>query len=262
MWEIKPEKLGDPEPAPKTTSIGKWIVVAVILLAGAGYGIWRWYSSVNRSVGSTVQSQVPVDAGTDDAGSVPTDKIADGDSILRELGGTLSGAPEIKTWLAEPGLIRRLASAVNLLADGDSPREVLGFLSPKGKFEVTGDRHIAPRSYQRYDLVTNVITSIDVSAAGKGYRALLPYLRSASAEVGKPNRVFETALREAMEKVINAPIPDVEPLVKEKALVYVFVDPKLEGASALQKHLLRMGLTNARALQRWVKSVHQEIFPP
>src|SRR5947209_141543 len=83
---------------------------------------------------------------------------------------------------AAPDLVRALAAAVNLVADGDSPRAVLGFMEPKERFSVreeVGPKtkrppakgkkkqpppprkeriFVAPKSYQRYDAITALVT--------------------------------------------------------------------------------------------------------
>jgi hypothetical protein len=262
MWEIKPQQSPEPELEGQRSGVWKWLVAGLVALIGLGVGFWYWNSS-QKLASAPPLAVAAMDAGTGgDAGYIAAEQISDGDAILRQMGATLSTAPELKSWLSANGLIRRLASAVNLIADGDSPAEVLGFLAPKGKFEVERkpQMHAAPSTYARYDTVTRVLTSIDVLALGKVYRAVLPYLRSAYAEVGRPDKTFETALRAALDKMLATPIPESDPILKEHGLGYVYVDPKLESLSAAQKHLLRTGPANSRALQKWGNALRAELF--
>jgi len=53
--------------------------------------------------------------------------------------------------------------------------------------------------------------------------------------------------------------PEDDPELTEGVLVYTYVDPKLESLSAAQKHLLRMGPTNALSIQRWLNQLNQEL---
>src|SRR5262249_51772632 len=150
-------------------------------------------------------------------------------------------------WLSEADILRRLVAAVNLIAEGNTPRAVMGFLAPGAKFEVrTEHRRLfpSPKSYARYDLVAQTLTSVDPTAAAKTYGALKRYIDAAFSEIGRPTRTFEAVLRQAIDRLTQTPISDEDPELSEGVMVYVYADPKLESLSAAQKHLLRMGPTN------------------
>jgi hypothetical protein len=117
----------------------------------------------------------------------------------------------------------------------------------------------SPKSYARYNGVTRILTSIDPIAAGKAYGTLKPYIDAAFAEIGRPNRSFDAAFHQAVDKLVSTPIATESPELKEAVLVYAYADPKLEALSAAQKHLLRMGPTNGLAIQRWLKQLDEAL---
>src|SRR5215471_9715539 len=222
-----------------------WKIVAVLavglLLGLGGVALWRWkQSQETRPV--PVAQQVP-EAKAPPAQTVPRLPMAEGDGLLRQLLPQLSNSKELAQWLSQGDILRRLVAAVNLVAEGNSPRSVVSFLNPPGRFQVTernNQIYASPRSYARYDLVTRVLTSIDVSAAAKVYEQLKPYLDSAFAEIGRPGKSFDSVLREAIGKLTSTPVPETEPVLQPKGLAYAYTDPRLESLSAAQKHLLRM----------------------
>ncbi len=249
--------------APRST-LGPRLVLGLVLLAAAGAAFWWWRQSRETpAVAPPVESK-PV---TQPPAAPPTASMAEGDGLLRQLGARLSNASQLPKWLAEADIVRRLVAAVNLIAEGSSPRPVLGFLGPAGEFEVMKRKgkkplRASPRSYARYDAVTQVVASIDATAAAKVYGQMKPYLDSAFAEVGRPGKSFDGVLRAAMAKISATPIPLTEPALEPKGLGYGYVDPKLEELSPAQKHLLRMGPNNARAIQAWLKKFEDAIGKP
>ena len=236
------------------------ISVAVLLLGAAIAAFWFWKQGQHRP-SAPITEQAPAAPAT----AVPSTRpvsIAEGDSLLRQLGTQLSSAAELAKWLSEADILRRLVAAVNLISEGNSPRAVVGFLAPAGKFEVQKENRRlfpSPKSYARYNGVTRILTSIDPIAAGKAYGTLKPYIDAAFAEIGRPNRSFDAVFHQAVDKLVSTPITNESPELKEAVLVYAYADPKLEALSAAQKHLLRMGPTNGLAIQRWLKQLDEAL---
>ena len=237
-----------------------WLVLGLVVLAVGGVAVWRWKQSTQLPTVAPVEESKPAPAETAPATSnLPA---TEGDALARQLGAELSRASEWARWLAEPDIIRRLVAAVNLVAEGNSPRPVLSFLIPAGQFEVVRrgrSIHTSAKSYARYETITRVLTSIDTAAAGKAYGRAKPYLDSAFAQIGRPGQSFDSVLHQAIESLTAAPVPEDEPELEEKGVAYAYKDPKLEQLTAAQKHLLRMGPENERALQAWLRKLDESI---
>src|SRR5262249_46651612 len=148
------------------------ISVAVLLLAAAIAAFWFWKQNQHRPAPPVVESATPAPAETPAA---PPVAVADGDAQLRQLAAQLSSSTELAKWLSEADILRRLVAAVNLIAEGNSPRALLGFLAPGAKFEVRHENrrlYASPKSYARYDLVTYTLTSTDPTVAATTYAVL------------------------------------------------------------------------------------------
>jgi hypothetical protein len=229
------------------------VIVAVALAAGVGYQYWS--SRQPQPVASfepVGASSTPVEP------AVPLPSVDDSDALMRQKAVFLS--PSAAKLLLSDNLLRRLTAAVDIVANGDSPRESLSFLKPKGKFRAAvknGRLYIDPRSYARYDAVADAFDSIDASALVTVMKELAPLIRSAFAELG--HGAFEPRLVAALKELLAVPVLDQDVAVRRKVISFIYADPKLESLSAAQKHLLRMGPRNVEKIQRKLREVQQAL---
>lgn len=173
--------------------------------------------------------------------------LATSDAVVRELVGELSSHPQLVKWLATEDLVRTFVAAVDNTANGISPTSQLGFMRPEGSFKVVerGERtFIDPRSWKRYDLVTQVFVSLDTEGCAALYRELEPLIDDAYAEISPPGSRFADRLEAAFDHLLEVTPPSDTPEVRRKVVTYVYVDETLEGLSGAQRQLLRMGPEN------------------
>ncbi len=265
----------DDVPTPKKSKTWLWAVLGLAVLAGAGGVLWTVFRPTRGPTDAPV-----VDAGTADTDAGPAVSLTEGDALLRTLAGKLSPSEELLKWLSGDDLIRRLTGAVNLIADGDSPRPMLAFLEVRGDYSVLekadprakkkapkrkasrrkgkggpplpehhGRVFVTPKAFARYDGITQTFTSVDADAAGKAYGQVRPYFDAAFAEIGKPGKHFDEVLVAALHRLVEVKFPEGEVELVPKGAVYAYKDPALEGLSAAEKHLLRMGPDNGKAIQ-------------
>ena len=183
---------------------------------------------------------------------------------MRTLARTLSNHPQLAKWLAPEGLVRRFVASVVNVADDESPRPHLGFLSPRGSFRVAedhGDLIIDPASYRRYDEAVAILTSLDTADGLRLYRQLQPLFDEAYRELGYPSGNFDRALLSAIDRLLATEIPDGPIVLKRRVKNYGFADPRLEALSPIQKQLLRLGPDNARQVQRKLRVVREALAP-
>lgn len=169
------------------------------------------------------------------------------DAVVRELVSQLSSNPKLAAWLANDDLVRRFVATVDNIANGISPTSQLEFMRPKGKFEVlkSGDEiTIDPKSFDRYDLATQVFVSLDTEGTVALYRELEPLIDDAYGEISPPGSHFSDRLDAAIEELLEVTPPKGDPKLKPKVVTYVYVDESLEGLSGAQRQLLRMGPDN------------------
>jgi len=196
---------------------------------------------------------------------------ADADATLRKVVGSWSTAPELAAWASEDGILQRVAAATNLTSRGASPKPVLAFVKIPGDFGVdeeiekkpvvpgkpvdfTEKSFISATSFARYDRVTQIVTAIDPIAAGKGYATLRPYFDRVYGQIAAPGERFDSVLKGAITRLIAVPVPEGRVQVVPFGALYKYADTALEDRKPADKHLLRFGPKNQRAIQSWLRS--------
>jgi len=252
------------------------LIVALVLLVGAG--VWYAVQRMKAQEAPPVAPTPPVVAQVADAGTPPPQgplSVAEGDARVRELMGPLSQDPDWAKWLALEGLLQRFTTAVTNIADGESPRMVLSFLAPTEGFKVVETpiktpkgqprqekTTIDPQSYARYDAVARVMGSLDLTKIADAWIALKPLVDRVYTEIAPPGRSFDQTLNQAIQHLLSVPVPQGDVELVPKGNLYAFADPKLEGLSRAQKHLLRMGPQNMQLIQRRLTELHSVLPLP
>jgi len=193
-------------------------------------------------------------------------KLEDSDPFVRSLAGTLSSNPELTRWLAQTGLVRRLTAVVENVANGETPRPHLEFLAPKQRFKAARrpGRSIVPdqAGFKGYDVVADVVGSVDASVAAGAYRTLAPLFDAAYAELGHPEGGFSRGVDRAIAALTAVPVLREDVELVPHAIGFRYADPKLEGLSAAQKQFLRMGPRNVRIIQQKLRELQPALGAP
>lgn len=268
----------EPNPTSASPRRRAWpvVLVALVLVAGAGFLAWRVLEQP-RGPQETPEAAPSVDAGV--AAAQPVDagpgvSIDDGDALLKRLASGWSTDPLFTKWL-DAASLRHLVAAVQSVADGESPRVSLPFVSLGSGFTVREEQpalkkkrkrgapmpeprlFISAESYARYDLPTKALTSVPAETAGAAYAQLRPFVDAVFSEVGRPGKRFDDVFTAALQRVLAVRMPEGEVEVVPKGLAYAFKEESLERSSPAEKHLLRMGRANASALQQWLHAFGQ-----
>jgi hypothetical protein len=149
-------------------------------------------------------------------------------------------------------LVRRFAGALLAVAEGESPGSFVAFLAPTLPFDVvrrSGRIYASPESFARYDGVARVVGGLDVQQAAAAWRALEPLFARAHQEIAPSGRTLSQTLDAATAHLIAVPLPEEALRLVERGALYEYADAEFEQLTAAQKHLLRMGPDNARAVQ-------------
>ncbi|MEQ8980512.1 MAG: DUF3014 domain-containing protein, partial [Deltaproteobacteria bacterium] len=77
--------------------------------------------------------------------------------------------------------------------------------------------------------------------------------------VASDGESFDAVLRKAIDHLLEVDVPDERIEVKVKGGIFVYADPKLEGLSDAQKHLVRMGPKNAKAAQDFLTAFSESL---
>jgi hypothetical protein len=190
--------------------------------------------------------------------SVNLPPLDQSDAFVREMVGKLSSHPVVAAWLTTDGLLLNFAHVTRQIADGENPmRELgaLGKLPPFKTVERRGRIYIDASSYQRYTRYADAVSALDARGAARLYETLKPRVGDAYRRMGDPEGDFDPVLERAIVEVLEIPVVQGEVELEPKGIVYGFADPDLERLTAAQKHLLRMGPQNLRAVQRKLREI-------
>jgi hypothetical protein len=147
----------------------------------------------------------------------------------------------------------------------------LSALQPEGTFIVDEQKpkkrrqhskyFISDNNDARYDKVTQIITRVDAAAVARSYVRLRPFLNAAYREIARPGKTFDAAFSAAVDRLAAVPITDGprEVIPQTIGTGYAWADPKVEALSPAEKHLLRMGPKNARAIVKQLQAFRAAI---
>jgi hypothetical protein len=190
--------------------------------------------------------------------------LADSDPLVRELVRKLSSNPTLAAWLTTDNLLRRFTAGVHNIAAGRSPAAHARHVTPPPPFTATTKGNAAvmdARSYARYDTFAAAVGSIDAGGAARLYATLRPRLEEASSELGSGSS-FDATLERALYVLLQTPVVEGPIALRSKGANYAYADPKLEQLTGAQKHLLRMGPRNMRAIQGKLREIARELGIP
>jgi hypothetical protein len=254
----RPIRPDDERPQPPRSAAALPLALIAIAVAVA-FSLFAWFYSRSRGVDArpaAAAAPVPGESATAPAAAAtparPLPPLDASDAFVREAAALLSTRAELASWLAHEGLVRRYVAVVANVAEGASPAPHVGFLRPAGGFTTLGGANEAtvdPASFRRHDLATAVFTSLDTAAAARLHRELTPLIDIAWSEIGEPGRRFDDVLATAIGRLVAVQVPDGPVAVVADGAVWQYADPALAALPAAEKHLLRLGPDNARAVQ-------------
>ena len=185
------------------------------------------------------------------------------DGFIRGLFSGLSSHPQLLAWLATDDLVGSLATAIDRLANGQTPARDLAPLRPGTGFAVVTRRgvpYVDPASYARYDAIVQAATSVDPARLATIYATIEPRLAEAYARQGHAGSLRD-AVQRANATILATPDPPAEiPLVAGVG-GYAYADPRLEALTPAQKHLLRMGPANLQKVREAVRQFAAALPP-
>lgn len=275
------------------------LLVALVVLAIAGYFAWRHFSpdpasapmadvperaatpaspaaqppAPDPATALAIEHPVEAEAGA----SAPMPALADADAYVNERLTGLLGRTGVLTFLQVDGFVRRAVATVDNLAREQAPVMVWPVNPTPERFSTQrsadGQDLIHPDNARRYAPLVQMIEAVDTGAAVGLYRSLYPLFQQAYEEAGFPGRYFNDRLVQVLDHLIATPVPTgplAVQLVEVKGTVpslrpwvrYEFVDPALESQSAGRKMLMRVGPDHQRRLMAKLQDIRQRVAKP
>jgi hypothetical protein len=258
----------------------KVIAIAVAILAFIGIAGTILYFTVLKKPATTPaeaagQAEVlkapeaaapaPAESAGGDALRLPPVGLDESDPVVRDYAAGLSLDGRFGRWLQTKSLVRTFVVIVDNIANGQSPKSHVDFFAPEGRFKVAfepGGTFVDPASYDRYDPVAEVVSSIDAPAAARFYKGLSSLIKDAYDDLGYPDTDFNDTLVRALRELLEVPVVDGQIRLESKVLSFEMTDDELEALSPAQKHLLRMGPKNVQAVQAKLRELAAALGVP
>lgn len=211
----------------------------------------------------TVSVTPPATAPTQSAVAPALPPLDHSDATMSETLSLLIGQPALDALFNMKSFVRHVVVIVDNLSRAKLPQRDMPTKPVSGQFLVTGsDDHprINPENYARYTPYVKLLETVNLNDLVAAYVRYYPLFQQAYVELGYPKRYFNDRLIDAIDDLLATPeVDDPEELVRPNVM-YKFADPDLEGLSAGQKILLRMGPTNAERVKARLQALRKVLL--
>lgn len=248
-----------PRRAPMRSATSRWVILgAGTVIAGALLAFW-WMGRA-QSPPAMLAPTSPIEAARTSnrprRQPMELPKLANSDTMLRELFATLSKHPLLSRVLAQQGLVRAATLAIIQIGDGKTPTEPLADLRPADRLRLAGGGSsgpIDPASYARWSGAVRALQSINATDAAQVYVNVKPLFDEAYREFGYPDGDFDEAIVRAIRMLNDTPEPKTDPVLLARPAYFEHEDSALRSLRPVQKQLLLTGPDNQRQVLAWLR---------
>jgi hypothetical protein len=261
-----------------------WVALLVALLAGAVGAYYYYFVSTRMAEPAPAAPPAPasepapaaqapspapaiehpVEAPKAPPGEIvpPLPALADSDAAARDALIGLLGAKSFAAFFYAERIILRIVATVDNLPRKSAPARMMPVKPVAGAFATVGsgdDAVISPRNAARYTPYVRILQAIDARKLVAVYSRFYPLFQRAYRELGYPNKYFNDRLIEAIDDLLAAPELDGPLKLAQPKVLYEFADPDLEGRSAGQKIMLRMGRDNELKVKAKLRALRRAL---
>ena len=191
----------------------------------------------------------------------PLPELGKSDAPFRKALGEVLGKKGLALVLAEE-LIYHIVVTVDNLPRKHLAADVVPLKRAEGKFIIEGKDEtlvIGAGNAARYSAYATAITAVDSAKLVAVYRRFYPLFERAYHEIGYPQAHFNDRLVVAIDDLLAAPDFEAPVRLVQPKILYEYADPDLEGRSAGQKIMMRIGRDNATLLKGKLREIRQGV---
>lgn len=249
------------------------LLIIVVLVAGLAGAFWYFQGDILPPTEAPVVAQTeaiseasptsdgpahPLALVTEPALSdrklVPLPSLDDSDSYFLLALVDIFG-PEVEHMLVNEALIDNVVATIDNLTRSHVAEKIrpVGRLSEPFVVNTTGRDGIyilSPDSYQRYDLLVNLVAGADLEFITATYRRFYPLFQESYQRLGYPDAYFNDRVVEVIDHLLLTPEPANPIRLVRPHVLYEYADTELEALSSGQKLLLRMGSEHTDRVKR------------
>ena len=250
-----------------------WWVIGVLVLASAAVLIYSWRTSRQAPratapvaappapVATTPPVQNPVPPAPTPA-SAPLPSLAQSDAPMQDALSGVIGAPAVQRLVRPEMLVRHMVVTVDNMSRKRASSQLWPVKPVAGQFQIKGDdQHatIDPANYQRYTPYVEALQMLDAKQLATVYFHFYPLFQQAYQNLGYPNGYFNDRLVETIDNLLQAPDVKGDVALVRPNVMYQYADPSLEGLSAGQKIMIRMGPDNETAVKAKLRELRAAV---
>lgn len=189
----------------------------------------------------------------------PLPELGNSDAPFRKALGEALGKKGLALVLSDE-LIHHLVVTVDNLPRKHLAADVVPLKRAEGKFVTEGKDEtlaIGAGNAARYAGYATAIKTVDSAKLVAVYRRFYPLFERAYHEIGYPKAHFNDRLVAAIDDLLAAPDTETPVRLLQPKILYEYADPDLEGRSAGQKIMMRIGRENARLLKEKLREIRR-----
>jgi hypothetical protein len=241
----------------------RWIVVVAVACAvAAGYYFWRQSASEAPQAVPAARPEAPPKPEAKKApqilfpvpqaenASLPSLELSD--TSMRTVLDALFGRKNFEEFFYPRDIVRRIVATVDNLPREKVAQRLMPVKRTAGPFLLAGDgenRAIGAENAVRYRPYVALAESVDSGKLVAAYVHAYPLFQQAYRELGYPTEYFNDRLVQVIDHLLAAPVVEGPVKLVQRKVLYEFADPELEGLSAGQKIMIRIGPENAARLK-------------
>jgi DUF3014 family protein len=259
------------------TAIKVGVPVLLLVVAGGAYWYYAKQHAPPAPVANTVELPVPVPApapidskpkvrnpvpSTPDIVEKPLPPLNESDATLRGSVERLTDAKTAEEFLVPENLVRNFVVTVDNLTRVKvaSDRRPVKPTPGATVVEIRGNETIlSEENYARYAPFVSLVQAADAKQATAVYLHYYPLFQRAYEDLGYPDDYFNDRMVDVIDHLLATPTPAGPIKLTQPKVFFEYADPALEGLSAGQKLLLRMGPANAAQIKAKLKELRVEI---
>jgi len=190
--------------------------------------------------------------------------LADSDETLLSVLSQLIDLDRLARLFQVKSIIERIVITVDNMTLRTLPPKHALVRAPKGKFKVIEKEDyqytLNEKNFKRYTPYVDLIEKVNIKDLVTVYVHFYPLFQEVYESLGYPDSYFNDRLIEVINHLQETP-EVVGPIELQRPHVfYIYADPALEGLSAGQRTLLRMGTDNAGRLKQVLLNLRDEIL--
>lgn len=185
-------------------------------------------------------------------------------TVLDALNGFL-GTQAVQRFLVSTDIIRNIVVTVDNLPRKKLSSRVWPVQRTPGQFQVNGKDNsftISPDNAARYQPFMDLVKSVNATKIAALYLRFYPLFQQAYEELGYPKSYFNDRLVEVIDHLLATPDVKGPIALVRPSVYYQYSDPDLEGRSAGQKILIRLGSDNAAIIKSRLREFRKAIVIP